>query len=86
MKRFFLLYAIAIAMGSPTPQTIESISTQPCPARLVTRADTCPVVPVEVFAEQYVVAPMRIVLKSVRSAEHRAFPLGISEKDVRQSA
>jgi L-ribulose-5-phosphate 3-epimerase UlaE len=48
--------------------------------------DTSTVVPMEIFIEQDVIAPMRIVLQSIRSAEHRTFPLGILEEDVRQTA
>jgi hypothetical protein len=43
-----------------------------------------PIVPVEIFVEQNVVAPMRIVLESRRVTKHRTLPLGILEKDVRQ--
>jgi hypothetical protein len=59
---------------------------QPYPARLVTRTDICSVASKEAFVKQYVVAPMWIVLKSVRSAEHGALPFGTLEKDVRQTA
>src|SRR5580765_4081669 len=68
-------------LTSSLPRLLNQFHHQPCPARSVTRADTCPVATVGVFAEQYVVASMRIVLKSVRSSEHRTFPLGIPEKD-----
>jgi hypothetical protein len=49
-------------------------------------ANACSVVPMKVFVEQDVVAPMRILLQSACSAEHWTFPLGILEKDVRQTA
>ena len=43
-------------------------------------------VAVEIFVEEEVVTPMRIVLNSTRPAEYRTFPLGILEKDMRQTA
>ena len=56
------------------------------PACLMTCADAGSVVPMEVFVEYDVVTPVRIVLKGLRAAEHRTFPLSILEKDVRQTS
>src|SRR5262245_9397419 len=68
------------------PALLNQFRHQSGPAGLMTGADASPVVPMKVFVEQYVVAPMRIALQTVRSAEHRACPLGILKKDVRQPA
>ena len=48
---------------------------RPGPAGLMARADTRAVVAMEVFVEQQVIAPERIVLELRRDAEHRAAPV-----------
>src|SRR5580765_4482021 len=44
-------------LASSLPRLLNQFRHQPCPARLVTRADICPVFSEEAFVKQYVVAP-----------------------------
>ena len=67
------------------PRLLNQFRHQSRPSSLMAGPDTGTVVPMEIFIEQDVIAPMRIVLQSIRSAEHRTFPLGILEEDVGQT-
>jgi hypothetical protein len=49
------------------------------------RPDPGAIVPMEIFIEQHVIAPMWIVLKDLRTAEHWTFPFSVPEKNVRQA-
>src|SRR6266849_7246785 len=49
---------------------LDQLCYQPCPSRLVTRADACAVVPMKTFVKQDQVLPMRIVVENLRATGH----------------
>ena len=59
---------------------------RPGPSGLVARADARAGVPVEVFIEQGVIPPMRILLEFSRGPVHRPFPLLILQENAGQAA
>src|SRR6058998_1470091 len=56
------------------------------PSRLVARAEAGPVVAVEVFVEQEIVAPVRVLLKLARSPVDRPPALAVPQEDAGQPA
>ena len=82
----FLLYAISHLPQAPLfSGLLNQLRHQSRPSSLMARPDSCSIVPMEILIEQYIVPPMWIVLKGLRTAEYRTFPVGILEKDVRQT-
>src|SRR5262249_28618955 len=75
----------ALPLTSSLPRLLNQLRHQSRPSRLMTGPDAGPVVPVKILIEEYVIAPMRIVLQSLCSAEHRTFSFGVLEKNVRQT-
>ena len=68
------------------PRTAGSASRDdPGPAGLVARAEAGAVVAVEVFVEQDVVAPVRIVLELLGAAVHRPPAVLVAQEDAREA-
>src|SRR5947209_6516387 len=65
---------------------LQQICYQPCPTRLVTCTDACPIISVEVFVEQQQIAPVRIALEFFYPTVDGSAALGIPQKNTGQAA
>src|SRR5215469_12663935 len=84
-REFVLGYAQCILWIEPC-EKIDSSRNDACPSGLMACAETRTVVTMEILVEENVVLPVRIFLKLLRSAVHRALPACIAQKDARESS
>ncbi len=70
---------------SPTGLLLKEFCDEPSPAGLMAGANAGPVVPMKVFIEEDVVAPVRIALESVLGAEDGPSPGVIAQEDAYQA-
>src|SRR5690348_8886423 len=66
--------------GSRRREHVQDPRDDSGPARLVTRPEPGAVVAVEVLVEEQVIAPVRVVLELLRSAEHRAAAVLVAQE------
>ena len=72
--------------SSATCSFFETANGKCCPPGLVIRADSAPVVAVEVFVEKHELAEMRIVLVGLAIAVHGSTPILVGEEDGPEAA
>lgn len=63
----------------------DQLGDQPGPARLMTRADTRPIVAMKIFVEQDQVLPMRIALKNFGATRYRTPSIAPSQENTNES-
>src|SRR6266508_3105324 len=73
-------------LGRAGREHVHGPGDDPGPSRLVARADTGPVVPVEVLVEQEIVGPERVLLKLARSPVDRPPAVAVTQEDAGQPA
>src|SRR5262245_17876970 len=81
----FLAFYLQV-LGFDTPEQIEKASNQTSPAGLMTSAEPRAIITVEVFVEEYQIAPVRIFLKRTWFAIDRPPVVFIAQKTARQPA
>src|SRR5579864_3136728 len=64
---------------------LQKLGDQRGPAGLMARSQARAVVAVEIFVKQRIIAEIRIVLESLRAAEHRPAAAGVAQKQSRQA-
>src|SRR5690349_4540472 len=72
--------------GSCACEQIETASNQSRPPGLVAGSEAGTIVGVEIFVEEDVILPMRIVLELLRSAINRAFTVLIAQENAGESS
>jgi len=70
-----------VLFGACVPEKLDEGRDQTRPTSLMAGTDTCAVVSMEVFVEEYIVSPVRVCLELLRASEYWTSPVLISKKD-----